>query len=171
LNLSIRLWVQFFCFVSSRLWLGKSPLFIEDKEVLGRRIYYKGHIRKDETLRPAAFKINLKKRPKRGISLDRLSHAPINLFAELGEHNAQRHPGGSFHGFGTLTGEKIRSIQQSVKDCQFNLVDSPTLTNPFHADVRLRLDQEPDYYMLLADELAKRAKYCPWAGKVFSLSE
>lgn len=65
------------------------------------------------------------------LSVDLLDRAQLDVMTQIGDKNADnRGPGRSFYGWAVLTKADAEQDGRTV-------IESPTLWNPFHADIRL----------------------------------
>lgn len=154
---SIELWFRYLAFVIRCLSHGTSPFTIFGKEALGRALF-SGHVKikaSGAKLFPNAFLINSKS--ESGISVSRISLAPIRLFGLLGAKAAGRRSI-KFYGFAEFNAEALSGI--TLDDGYKLLVEgAPTLENPFHADIPLPADRGKDYYVFVATEFIKCARF------------
>ena len=134
-------------------------LSIIDDEILGREIFSKKNIRKSSsTVKVNAFLIP---NVRTAISVSRLGIAPRHLIESLGkEHAIRRVPEQTFYGFGELSADALKAIRLD-DGSDIPVRGTPTLTNPFHADIRLPKDDGDDYRLEIADCLAQIARFVP----------
>lgn len=159
-RLSYNLWVSFFRFAFSRAIHLKTPLKIDDSELLGRALF-SGHCKKGKVL-AGAF---LQKPTSRKLSTNRLSSAPNKLFVSLSKHDANSRSiksGNdiSFYGFAVLKAEKLRSIKLDGGKC-LKVIGTPDIRNPLHADIVLPAFEDKDCDLAIADQLIEISKFEP----------
>ena len=149
---SIELWLRFLWFALRALISFRSPLAIDENDVLAKALF-SGHTKKSGALKVNAFLINDKS--EYGISVHRWSLAPARLFLSLGLE-AARWRGTNFKGFAEFNASVLSSI---VPDDGWKLVAKgvPTLGDAFHADILLPRDKGEDYYLFIASEFVRKA--------------
>jgi hypothetical protein len=156
------LWGCFLSFSTKCIFSGRSPLYVDDQEKLGRWLF-SGHFKKKK-IQPNAFMGG----KTRGISVSRLAHAPLKFFTQLGLKERERRAANvshtvNFYGYAVIAASDVRSVDLDSGD---DLVPkgSPTLDNPLHADI-LRpsaWDKDKDLELAIADALLKKAKHEPY---------
>jgi hypothetical protein len=140
-----------------------SPFKIPEFERLGRALF-SGHVKIRATgpkIFLNAFMINPKS--ENGISVSRISRAPLRLFSALGqksaaERSAKQGRVDNFYGFAAFDGGSPSRVE--LED-GFKLLPKgvPNSSNPFHADIRLPPDRKRDYYVFIATELVKNSTF------------
>lgn len=105
----------------------------------------------------------LNRRSENGISINRISLAPLLLFSKLAEKSAAKRSGReeravNFYGFAAFDGGAPSKIK--LEDGVALLPKGvPTGLNPFHADIRLPPDRKKDYYLFIATEMVRFSKF------------
>lgn len=152
---SFNLWLRFFFYGLISLAKIRWPLTIRNSEILARELF-SGHVKKNGvTLKVNAFKINRKS--ENGISLDRISLAPLKCFASLALASAKRR-GVKFKGFAKIEPSAIARIHFENDD-PLSAIGNPSKINPFHANVSLPPDREDDYYLFIATEFLRYSNF------------
>lgn len=159
---SCKLWVLFLQHSSSALAGLRSPMSVNDREVMGRELF-SGHLdnKKKRRLKPNVFM----PKDKKGISVNRLSLAPRDLFLALARRHLykrrRRATATNFYGFAEISAGDIRNASIGGSDNRCEVQGTVTAANPFHADIRLPPDTEKDARLEVARQLLEAARYEP----------
>ena len=143
---------------------GQYPLRFYQEELLGRALF-SGHFKNGKIL-AGAFIV---KDPSKGISVNRLKFAPRCQMDFLSKANAQRRtanfrkknsnaPETNFYGYASIKTKEVSCIRLD-KGKTLGLKVTPKFGNPFHADITLPVGESKDFYLKIADELLKKAKF------------
>lgn len=162
---SIELWFRYLAFLLRCALHLQSPLKIPELELLGRALF-SGHVKiktSGAKIFPNAFLINLKS--ESGISVNRISLAPLRLFRAIGQKSAQarslkQRRVDNFYGFAEFEG----GVPSKIKlEDGFALlpIGVPSIVNPYHADIPLPPDRKKDYYLLIATEMVRHSRFVP----------
>lgn len=157
-RLSCSLWVSFFRFAFSRALNLRTPLKVDDSELIGRALF-SGNYKNGKVL-ARAF---MPKPTSRKLSTNRLSSAPNELFVSLSRHDADLRSIKSgnvinFYGFAVLEAGKLRSIKLDGKK-YLKVLGSPNFRNPLHADITLPTYEDKSYDLLIADQLIEISRF------------
>lgn len=128
---------------------------IDDDDLLGREMFSKRRVRKAERglIDPSIFE---PPRDKDTLSVDRLDLAPDEKMAEIGDMNGSSQ-GKPFFGWAQVIVRNARARGREV-------LASPRLDNPYHADIVLPLpdgEERRDAERQHALNLAKNASFRP----------
>lgn len=127
---------------------GRRPSYVEGKELLGRELFSSKVFNKTKgTIRINAFQPKSTSVP---ISVNRLSLVPIKSFIALGRRHARKRKL-NFYGFAEVEARIVRRIYKEV-------MGSPTIENPFHADILLPSDNGKDLIMDCARQVCEEAR-------------
>ena len=134
-----------------------SPGPVGEWEELGRGIFSRSHRRRAANTGIIPYQAFLERAGERTISVDRLSHAPLDeAIANASRVGEQRTPVRNFYGWAVVSVEDVRKLGLDV-------TDSPYPDNPYHADIVLPSSaaenrEEQEHY---AWDLARVANWRP----------
>lgn len=151
--LTAKLWLEF---IAQLLRIGgrsSSPFSLDDTEMLGRAIFSSGNIvSSKKKVRRTAFQ---PPKEKRDLSVTRTSRILRQWANEIGRRHLRRRRGVTqFYGYAEIAVYEVQAAGLTAK-C------SPTLSNPYHADIRFPADTAKDAQIDLARRLADRAVFVP----------
>lgn len=150
---NVKLWLKLLSQSSRRLLSGRLPLRVADNESLGREIFYSKYIYQDGSgkTKLGAF---IPKENEVDISVSQLFAGGLVAMAMIGvRHGHRRSRPCNFYGFGAMLAEEVRQIT--------TVRSTPTLENPFHADIAIPSDDGTSARMNVARRLSDISKFIP----------
>lgn len=157
-SFSFKLWQYFFGLIFKRLKHYRSPSNVDSNEDLGRALFSGNYNHKRGIIKASAFL--QKPNHGRGLSVNRVSCAPISLFTSLSNLDAAARSIRSgneitFYGFATLNAESVRKIKDQTSNTSLLVSGSPTIKNPLHAEIILPPYKDKSDDLYFADQLLK----------------
>ena len=121
--------------------LPRVPDSIQSDELLGREVFTRRHKNRAENCGKIHLDVFLDVRVTE-LSVDRLQYAPDSEAVEIGDRNAaNRGSGRTFYGWAVLTVVSASQDQRRVRPSPL-----PDGTNPYHADIVLPEDADPEFH-------------------------